>query len=223
MADPPVDEGDGAVGPRPDGAVVADDDHRHAEVVAQAEEQVEHALGGGRVERSGGLVGEQQAWLVGERARHGDALALAARQLGGTVLGAVGEPHFLQQRERATASLGMVDAGSDQRDFDVRPRRERPQQQVALEDEADDLAAGAGGTWLLPDRAAVDEHAAVVGLLEAADQARSVLLPEPGAAGDRDRLAGVDLSETSRSALTRPKLLLAPSTITAAPAGRLMQ
>src|ERR1019366_1518204 len=50
----PVDEGDGAVGARPDGAVVADDEHCHTEVVAQTEEQVEHALGGARVERSGG-------------------------------------------------------------------------------------------------------------------------------------------------------------------------
>ena len=159
-------------------------------MVAEPEEQVEHALGGLRVERPGRLVGEQQARLVRERPRHRDALALSAGELRGKVIGAIGEPHLLQQRERAAAALGAVHAGADERHFDVRASGQRAEQEVALEDEADELPTRAGRTRLGPHGAAVDPHPAGVGLLEAADQRQQRALAGAGAAGDRHRLPG---------------------------------
>jgi hypothetical protein len=73
------------------------------------------------------------------------------------MLCAVGEPNLLKQGERTTTPLAMVHTRSDERDLDVRPRRERVQEQVTLEDESDDFAAGTGGPGLLPDSAPVDE------------------------------------------------------------------
>ena len=148
-------------------------------MIPQLEEQVEHTLGGGRIKCSGGLVRQQQAWLVGERARHGDALTLPARQLGRPMLSTFGESHVCKQRERTATSLGMVDAGSDERDFDVRLRRERSQQQVALEDEADDLAAGAGGMALPPIARPSMRTRPWSGCSRPPMRLRSVLLPDP--------------------------------------------
>ena len=187
------------------------------------EEQIEDALGGARVKRAGRLVGQQQARFVGQRARHRDPLALAAGELARQVVGAVGQADLVEQRERAAATLGVVHAGADQRDFDVRPGGQRLQQQMALEDEAHDLAAGAHGMALLPDGAPVDQDAARVGLLEAADQAQQRALARARAAGDRDRFAGRDLQRDAREGLTAPKCLATSSTPTAAPAGSLIE
>ncbi len=112
---------------------------------------------------------------------------------------------------------------ADQRHFDVRARRERPQQQVALEDEADELAAGTGGMRLPPDRASVDPDAPRVGLLRPPIRLSSVLLPDPERPVIATASPGSTRSETPRSAPIRPKLLLTPSTDTAAPAGWLIQ
>ena len=80
--------------------VVGDDDQGHAAARAELGEEVEDPLRGGRVDSPGRLVGEQQAGLVGERARERDALALAARELGGQVLGTVGQADLGEQLER---------------------------------------------------------------------------------------------------------------------------
>src|ERR1035438_9292210 len=64
------------------------------------------------------------------------------------LLPAPGEPDLLQQPQCASASLGAMDPGADQRDFHVRARRQRAQQQMALEYEPDELPAGVGGMGL---------------------------------------------------------------------------
>jgi hypothetical protein len=64
-----------------------------------------------------------------------------------------------------------VHTRTDQRDLHVRPRRERFQQQVALEDEADDLAAWARRMGVVPDCPPIDQDLSLVGLLEPSDEA----------------------------------------------------
>ena len=61
--------------------VMADQDHRHALVAAQAIQQLEYLLLHGDIQRRGRLIGDQQRWLIGHR--HGDhhALALPAGEL----------------------------------------------------------------------------------------------------------------------------------------------
>ena len=71
-----------AVGDLPDDAeIMGDEQHRHAELVLQALDQLEDLRLDGDVERGGRLVGDQHLRLAGER--HGDhgALAHAARQV----------------------------------------------------------------------------------------------------------------------------------------------
>jgi hypothetical protein len=74
-----------------DPLIVGRDQRGTAFAAHQIEEFAEHDIGGGFVEVAGRLVGEDQRWLVGERAGDGDALLLAARQLGGPVLEALAE------------------------------------------------------------------------------------------------------------------------------------
>ena len=81
-----------------------DHDDRLAELVDRAAQQVED-LGRGRgVEVAGRLVGEDHRGLGGERARHRDALLLAARQLGRAVGAAVGQRDGLEQALDAAAA-----------------------------------------------------------------------------------------------------------------------
>ena len=54
------------------------------------------------------LVGQNQQRLVGQRARDGDALHFAARQLIGPVPGALGQTDELEQFERAPRAVVSV-------------------------------------------------------------------------------------------------------------------
>ena len=63
--------------------IVGDRHHGLAVLVDQFAQHLEHLLAGVRIERAGRLVGENDRRLVGERARHRHALALAAGELVG--------------------------------------------------------------------------------------------------------------------------------------------
>src|SRR5581483_12010294 len=81
-----------------------------------------------RVEVPGRLVGEEEGRLHDEGARDRDALALAARELIGTVRGAVGERDALERVEGAAPPLAGRNALVGEREHDVRdgvdPREE---------------------------------------------------------------------------------------------------
>src|SRR3954462_13426891 len=89
--DPPVGEHEQAVGVGGGGRVVRDHDDRLAELVDGAAQEVEHLAGGLRVEVAGRLVGEADGGLARECAGDGDALLLAARELGRPVVEAVAQ------------------------------------------------------------------------------------------------------------------------------------
>jgi hypothetical protein len=57
---------------------VRDDDDGQALLAVERTQQVQHLFGGARVQVAGGLVGQQQRWLVDQRARDGHALLLPA-------------------------------------------------------------------------------------------------------------------------------------------------
>ena len=76
------------------------DQHDGAAFFVQAREDPQDVLGGVRVEVAGRLVGEDQRGVGHDRPRDRDPLLLAAGQLGGLVVQAVGHPH----RARARAS-----------------------------------------------------------------------------------------------------------------------
>ncbi len=101
-----------------------------------AEQDRDHLVGGVMVEIAGGLVAQQHARAVGERADDGDALLLAARKPRRAMLGAGLEPHLLQQRERPRARRSLGRAGDHLRQHHVLERREFRQEMMELIDEA---------------------------------------------------------------------------------------
>ena len=168
--DTPVDQRDRAIRPCPHGRVVADDDHRHTEPVTQAKSrsstrsEVSSPAPPWARRPAAGAAG----WPVRGPPRRAGALRRTARRAGARRGRRARPPPSSSSARRA--SLGRDHAGPDQRDLHVRPRRQRLQQQMALEDEADHLAARAGGMGLPPDRPPVDQHLPRVGLLETADE-----------------------------------------------------
>ena len=78
---------------------------RGAARLAHGQQQVEDVAPVGGVEIPGWLVGEDQRRIVGQRARNGDALLLAARQLRRIVMPAIVQADLVEQRLRARARI----------------------------------------------------------------------------------------------------------------------
>ena len=117
------------------------------------------------VERAEGFVEQQHLRLVRQRARHGDALLLAAGELARQALVHAFERHELEQFLAPGAPVGGLHAPHAQREFDVVGHGHVAEQRVVLEHEADAAIAG-------PDVghvAAVQGNAPVVDAREAGD------------------------------------------------------
>jgi hypothetical protein len=67
--------------------------------------QVEHCVGCVAIKVAGGLVGEDACGLCDQRAGDGDALALAAGELAGTMFEAMAEADFVENRGGARQRL----------------------------------------------------------------------------------------------------------------------
>ena len=91
--------------------IVGDRHHGLAVLVDQFAQHLEHLLAGLGIERAGRLVGEDDRRLVGERARHRDALALAAGQLVRPLVHVIGEAERAEQIVRARAH-GLAPTGA---------------------------------------------------------------------------------------------------------------
>lgn len=120
-------------------AVMGDDDDGGARVMQFFQQR--HHLGAGLVvELAGGFVREQHRRVEDGGARDGDALALAARKLGRTMMGAVDQDGPFQRGLDARLPFRGRQAFEDQRQLDVLGRVETRHQVEGLEDEADALA-----------------------------------------------------------------------------------
>src|SRR3954453_22311375 len=140
--------------------LVGDHDHRLAELVDGAAQQAEHLLGGVRVQVAGRLVGEQHGRPVHERAGDGDALLLAAGELGRPVRQAVAQPDGLDQLIQPRL-VGLA-PGERQREHDVLQRGQHGDEVEGLEDEAQPVAPQAreAGVVELGEVLALDLHGA---------------------------------------------------------------
>jgi hypothetical protein len=98
-----VGEGDDAVGDPAELALVGDE-HDGLAVARERAEEVEHRAGGARVEVAGGLVGDDDRRVVGERAGDRGALLLAARERRRQLVGLIGDADAVEQLEGACAS-----------------------------------------------------------------------------------------------------------------------
>ncbi len=146
-------------------------------------------------ERPGGLVGEDHRGIVGERARHRHALALAAGQLVGPLLHMLGETEGGEQRSRPVAH-GML-AQFAQRlhgQHHVLQRRELRQQEVELEHEAQGGEPRGGALRLVHVRggAAADLHLARRRQIEQAEEVEQRRLARARRPGDGHELVGAD-------------------------------
>ena len=145
-----------------------------------AQQEVDHRRRVVRVQRAGGLVGEDHAGPVDQRARDRHALTLPAGQLIGQLVGVVGKPQLGEQLEAALVAV----AGAMQRELQahVLDRGEERQQVVGLEHEPElvtaqtsALARRAGSEISRPP---IDTRPAV-GASRPAIRPSSVDLPQP--------------------------------------------
>ena len=120
---------------------------RHAELVAQAHQQLEDLRLDGDVERRGGLVGDQELRVAGERHRDHDPLAQPARELVRILREAPlrrADPDHAQQLEHPRADRGTAQlAMQAQRLADLKAHRKGRVQagHRLLKDHADAVAA----------------------------------------------------------------------------------
>ena len=99
-----------AVGDRRGVRVVRDHHDRLAELVDRLAQQRQHLLAGARVEVAGRLVGEQDGRARDERAGDGDALLLAAGELGRAVRAPVARGRPCRAAPRPTPRSGFAPA-----------------------------------------------------------------------------------------------------------------
>src|SRR5579864_6021831 len=95
------------------------DQHHGVAAGVQLVEELHDLDRGGGIEVAGRLVGEQQRRVVHQRAGDRHALPLAARQLVGVVVHAVGQADALEREAGALPPIAARDAGIDQRQLDV--------------------------------------------------------------------------------------------------------
>ena len=160
----------------------------------QLAEQAHDVAARRRIEVAGRLVGQQDARLGDERARHRDALPLAAGHLARPVIHALAEPTRSSACLRALDALLALQARVDQRQLDVVQRVRARQQIEGLKHEADFLVAHARELAIvhLRDELAVQPILAVVRRVEAADHVHQRRFAGARRPHDRHVLAALD-------------------------------
>src|SRR5690606_23893148 len=103
-------------------------------------QQAHHRLAGHRVERAGGLVGQQQPAVADEGARDRHPLSFAAGEVVGEVCRTVGQSELAQELPRGGVGGPAADPVELQRESDVLGRGEAGEEVEVLEDEADDTS-----------------------------------------------------------------------------------
>ena len=142
----------------------------------------------------GRLVGEQDGWLVHQRAGDGDALALAAGKFVRLVMHAVGQADAGQRLVRELAAFLGGNAGINQGQFHVAQRVGARQQIEGLKNEADFPVADFGELVVVhfADVAAVEFVGAAGWRVEAAEQIHQRGFAGAGRPHDGDVFAALD-------------------------------
>ena len=150
-------------------------------------EEVEHSLTVRAVEFAGGLVGEDDAALLGESAGDGDALLLAAGQFLDQMVAAVLQADVGQCLLDVTVDRFRFGALGEQRQREVLPGGQDPGQTVALRDQYDAVRRGRGPVG---DRQAVDLDVAGLRPDRAGDGPQQRALAGAGRPADRENEPG---------------------------------
>jgi hypothetical protein len=165
---------------------VGDHDDRRP-VGVELVQQIEDGLAGRGVEVAGGLVGQDDRRVAGQRAGDRHPLPFPARQLGRPRPQLVAQAHPGQRRRGAAAAPGQAHAGVQQSVGDVVQRGGVLVEEKLLEDEPDrdrpqpgQLPVGHVG-----DVQAGDPHRPGGGLVQGAHQVQQRRLARPRRAGHR--------------------------------------
>src|SRR5258706_728273 len=173
--------------------VVRHDDDGDAEALVQPADERVDAARGERIEVGGGLVEEEDARIERERPGERRALHHAARKLGGKFGAALGlhsrELEF--HRRNPLLLLGAEVGVLAQRQHDVLRDRKRREEGSLLEQHADERSLF--GAVDRVDGLAVQLDLAGVGPIEADEGLQQHRLPRPGAPGDAEDLARLDV------------------------------
>ena len=194
--DVPVGELDDALGVGGDLVLVGDQDDRAA-LVGEALEDARGPPAWRRVEVPGRLVGEDHRRVGDQRPRDGDALLLAARELGGEVVHAAARPTSASARMARRWRSARLTPGVGERQLDVGQRARARDEVEALEDEADLAVAQVGELVLVgaADVEAVEPVDAAGRHVQAAEDVHQRALAAARAAHDRDVLAATRSSQ----------------------------
>src|ERR1035437_3460785 len=138
--------------------VVRHHDRGEAVTLVQPLDQIKDAVGGVLVQVAGGLVGQEQARIVDQRAGQCHALLLAARELAGPMAASIREVNFPEPVGRCVQRLPLADAAGKQRHGHVFQSAELRQQVLELPDIAD-LAVAKGRCLLRRKLGHVDRGA----------------------------------------------------------------
>src|ERR671910_821302 len=192
--DPPVAELHYSSRPRGDLRVVSDDYDRDPRGV-QFLKQVEGLGAGDRVQVAGWLVSQQQGGAVDQRPGDSYPLHLSAGELGWAVVSPLGEPDRLQNPESPLASLLPAHACVDHRKLHVLECALSGQEVVALEDEPDEIPAGARQLTVPQTRhvAPVERVGAGRRPVQKADEVQQGALSASGRPHYGDPLTGLDI------------------------------
>ena len=188
--DQAVGEEEDAVGDRGRAGLVRDHDERLPVVGHRVLEQLEDLAARLRVEVAGRLVGEHDGRLRDERARDGDALLLAAGELGGAVAAAVVQADLVRAGRRRSPCRASRPAMRERQEHVLVGGQHR-QQVEELEDEADVLAAQLRDLVVLqlPEARAGDRDVARRGAVERGEDVHQGRLAGARRAHDRGQLA----------------------------------
>jgi hypothetical protein len=156
-----------------------------ADLLLQLLELVLHRLAQLEVEGAEGLVEEEHRRPVDQRARQGDALPLAARELTGSPVADAGQMHEVERLVGPAPRLGRGDPRHAQAEHDVLPHGHVREERVVLEDGVDRPVEGRHAV----DGPAAEQDLARGRLLEARDGAQRRRLAATGGAEQGEELA----------------------------------
>src|SRR5882724_1603590 len=192
-----VEQADDSVGAVGQARVVGDHDHGRLVLAVQLFENAHDLVAHLAVEVAGGLVGQEDLRAADDGAGDRHPLLLAARELGGEVMGARGKPHPVEGGERPLPALLRRKTAVQQRDLDVVDDGEIADQVELLENETHPFIADAGELPVAVPVAAADPLAveldlALARLVEQTDQVEERALAASRGTHDRDQLAFFD-------------------------------
>ena len=120
---------------------MGDDDHRDAQLPVQFPDKLQDLVGGIGIQGAGGLVAQQHLRLGRKRPGNGDALLLAAGELGGVGIRFVRQAHQLQKLSGPLFRVSPSHAPQLHRETHIAQASALHQEIKVLEDHGD-LPAG---------------------------------------------------------------------------------